>query len=94
MLIELNSKNIEVDTKEIVDAYERETVLLQSIFKDIVDKLDSIENETNSNKTDTDNINNSHNNQYNNYMINMFKFIKNNPKNQLFFLQSYWLHLF
>lgn len=42
MLIELNSKNVEVDTKEIVDAYERETVLLQSIFKDIADKLDSI----------------------------------------------------
>ena len=86
MLIELNSKNVEVDTKEIVDAYERETVLLQSIFKDIVDKLDSIENETNSNKTDTDNINNSHNNQYKNYMINMFKFIKNNPKKSIIFL--------
>lgn len=86
MLIELNSKNVEVDTKEIVDAYERETVLLQSIFKDIVDKLDSIENETNSNKTDTDNINNSHNNQYKNYMINMFKFIKNNPKKTIIFL--------
>ena len=79
MLIELNSK-------EIVDAYERETVLLQSIFKDIVDKLDSIKNETNSNKTDTDNINNSHNNQYKNYMINMFKFIKNNPKKSIIFL--------
>ena len=78
MLIELNSKNVEVDTKEIVDAYERETVLLQSIFKDIVDKLDSIANDTNSNKTDNDNINNSHNNQYKNYMINMFKYIKNN----------------
>ena len=86
MLIELNSKNVEVDTKEIVDAYERETVLLQSIFKDIADKLDSIENETNSNKTDTDNINNSHNNQYKNYMINMFKFIKNNPKKSIIFL--------
>lgn len=86
MLIELNSKNVEVDTKEIVDAYERETVLLQSIFKDIVDKLDSIENETNSNKTDTDNINNSHNNQYKNYMINMFKFINNNPKKSIIFL--------
>ena len=85
MLIELNSKNVEVDTKEIVDAYERETVLLQSIFKEIVDKLDSIENETNSN-TDTDNINNSHNNQYKNYMINMFKFIKNNPKKSIIFL--------
>ena len=85
-IIELNSKNVEVDTKEIVDAYERETVLLQSIFKDIVDKLDSIENETNSNKTDTDNINNSHNNQYKNYMINMFKFIKNNPKKTIIFL--------
>ena len=84
MLIELNSKNVEVDTKEIVDACE--TVLLQSIFKDIVDKLDSIENETNSNKTDTDNINNSHNNQYKNYMINMFKFIKNNPKKSIIFL--------
>ena len=89
MLIELNSKNVEVDTKEIVDAYERETVLLQSIFKDIVDKLDSIKNETNSNKTDTDNINNSHNNQYKNYMINMFKFIKNNPKKINYFSCSH-----
>ena len=63
MLIELNSKNVEVDTKEIVDAYE-----------------------PNSNKTDTDNVNNSHNNQYKNYMINMFKFIKNNPKKSIIFL--------
>lgn len=39
MLIEINEKNIEVDTSGIVNAYDKETQLLQSIFLDINEKL-------------------------------------------------------
>lgn len=45
MLIELNKKNVQIDTSDIVKAYDRETLLLQDIFKDINSKLESIKNE-------------------------------------------------
>ncbi len=39
MLIEINEKNIQIDTSGIVNAYDKETQLLQSIFSDIDEKL-------------------------------------------------------
>lgn len=47
MLIELNKKNLQVDTSDIVQAYEKETILLQDIFKDINSKLESLKSKKN-----------------------------------------------
>lgn len=55
MLIEINEKNVEVDTTGIVDAYDKETLLLQSIFSDIDKKLTYLTDNT----CHEDNVNNT-----------------------------------